>query len=128
MNQATTPAMHTAVSVLDRWARAFNEAAPERVADCFEPGALFQGLQPACLVGRDAIAAYYRAVPVGTRTTAQVTHALALGEHAVTAFATLRFDMADGSSVSVRLSLTLLRDSLARPGWVIAQWHAARVS
>lgn len=116
------------VSVLDAWARAFNEPAPDRVAGCFAPTALFQGLQPQCLVSRDAIAAYYRAVPAGTRVGVDVTQALALSEQAIAGFADLRFDMADSSALLSRLSLTLLRNHLAgaEDHWSIAQWHAAR--
>ncbi len=115
-------ATSTFATVLQAWQDAFNARDVTGMTALFADDALFQGLSPNLLVGRDAIAEYYRLVPEGVRAEATPGKAHALDEHGVVGFASVRFAGTEGMpDRQARLSLTLRRNGAA---WRIAMFHA----
>lgn len=106
------------------WKLAFNSHRPEDIAELFSPDALFQGLTPALLTGRDEIFEYYAALSPGITAGFQVGQSRQLTQSLVCGFAAVSFTYPDGKTVPVRLSLVLCR---AENGWLIAQYHASSI-
>jgi uncharacterized protein (TIGR02246 family) len=112
--------------VVRRWTAAFNGHDPEEMAALFAPDALFQGFGPEPLVGREAVADYYKAVPDYRRAVdVGVLQAYAIGDDVAGGFVDVTFrDPADWKA-RVYLSLVLQR---AGGNWEIRQYHVSRVS
>ncbi|WP_370119329.1 SgcJ/EcaC family oxidoreductase [Streptacidiphilus sp. MAP12-33] len=112
--------------VVERWTAAFNSRDLKGMAALFAPDALFQGFGPEPLVGRDAVAEYYGAVPNYRRAEdVSVLHAWAIGQEAAGGFVDVTFrDPADWEA-RVYLSLVLQRTG---DRWEIRQYHVSRVS
>jgi uncharacterized protein (TIGR02246 family) len=125
MSEAThqVDAVH---QVVRRWTAAFNSHDLEEMAALFAPDALFQGFGPEPLVGREAAAGYYKAVPNYRRAVdVGVLHAYAIGDDVAGGFVDVTFrDPADWEA-RVYLSLVLQR---ASGNWEIRQYHVSRVS
>jgi uncharacterized protein (TIGR02246 family) len=112
--------------VVGRWAAAFNSHDVRDIAALFAPDALFQGIGPAPLVGRDAAGDYYRAVPDSNRATdVRVLHTWAIGEDVLGGFVDITFRGPDDWELRVYLSLVLQRSG---GDWEIRQYHVSRVS
>lgn len=96
--------------VVGRWVVAFNTHNPAEMAALFASDALFQGFGPEPLVGRDAVADYYKAVPDYRRAvSAGVLHAYVIGDDVAGGFVDVTFrDPADWEA-RVYLSLVLQR-------------------
>ncbi|MCF3965464.1 SgcJ/EcaC family oxidoreductase [Streptomyces fuscigenes] len=111
--------------ILTRWKAAFDGHLPDAMAELFTPDALFQGFDPDVAAGREAVRAYYDAVP--ERRTADVTvlHTYTIGEDAAGGFADVVFRDPTGWQAPVHLSLVLRRDADA---WRIRQYHVSRIS
>lgn len=112
--------------VVGRWVVAFNSHNPAEMAALFASDALFQGFGPEPLVGRDAVADYYKAVPDYRRAVdVGVLHAYAIGDDVAGGFVDVTFREPADWEARVYLSLVLQR---AGSGWVIRQYHVSRVS
>lgn len=66
--------------MLARWKAAFDGHRVAAAADLFTPDALFQGFGPQVLVGRDAIHAYYEAVPDNRSADVTLLHTYTIGQ------------------------------------------------
>src|SRR4051794_21784046 len=111
--------------VLERWKGAFDSHQADVMADLFTPDALFQGFGPAVTAGRDAVRAYYEAVPADRSAHFTLLHTFTIGEEAAGGFADVTFRDPAGWEAEVHLSLTL---QLSGDTWRIRQYHVSRVS
>jgi uncharacterized protein (TIGR02246 family) len=111
--------------VLDRWKAAFDGHQPDAMADLFTTDALFQGFGPAVVTGRDAVRAYYAAVPANRSAEVALVAGYLVGEEVAGGFADVTFRDPTGWEVPVHLSLVLLNDGGA---WRIRQYHVSRIS
>lgn len=118
--------VHAVHQVVERWTAAFNGHNLLEMAALFAPDALFQGFGPEPLVGRDAAAHYYEAVPEYRRAEdVHVLHTYALGDDVAGGFVKITFrDPADWEA-QVYLSLVVQRSGHE---WEIRQYHVSRVS
>jgi uncharacterized protein (TIGR02246 family) len=111
--------------MLDRWKAAFDGHHVAAMAELFTTDALFQGFGPEVLVGRDAVRAYYEAVPDDRTADVTVIATYGIGEQAAGGFADVVFRDPAGWQAPVHLSLVLQRDEGA---WRIRQYHVSLVS
>ncbi|WP_436066966.1 YybH family protein [Arthrobacter sp. LjRoot14] len=124
-NPAATPHARVLAESLAAWQLAFDRHRPQDMVGLFSRDALFQGLSPTLLTGREEIFGYYDALPPGITATFQIVQARQLAQHLVCGFAAVHFIYPDGSTVPVQLSLVLHRDGQT---WFIAQYHASTIS
>ncbi|HUR02511.1 MAG TPA: SgcJ/EcaC family oxidoreductase [Nonomuraea sp.] len=110
--------------ILNRWKAAFDGHQADAMADLFTPDALFQGFGPKVTTGRDAVRAYYEAVPEGRTAEVAVLSTYKIGEEAAGGFADVTFRDPKGLEVAVHLSLVLRRD---QDTWRIRQYHVSKV-
>lgn len=110
--------------ILDRWKAAFDGHQLDAMADLFTPDALFQGFGPKVVAGRDAVRAYYEAVPDDRSADVTVLSTYTIGEQVAGGFADVTFRDPKGWEAAVHLSLTLRREPDA---WRIRQYHVSRV-
>lgn len=118
---ATNDPMH---EMLTRWKAAFDGHQPDVMAGLFTPDALFQGFGPEVISGREAVRAYYAAVPDNRTVDLGDTHGYRIGEEAAGGFADVTFRDPTGWAAPVHLSLVLQRDG---GGWRIRQYHVSRI-
>ncbi|RAG82170.1 DUF4440 domain-containing protein [Streptacidiphilus pinicola] len=111
--------------MVERWTAAFNSHDLGDMAALFAPDALFQGFGPEPLVGREAVADYYEAVPDYRRAVdVNVLHAYAIGGDVAGGFVDVTFRDPSDWQARVYLSLVLERVS---GDWQIRQYHVSRV-
>lgn len=91
----------------------------------FSLDALFQGLSPTLLTGRNEVFDYYDALPPGITASFQVIQGRQLTPHLVCGFAAVHFTYPTGRTMPVHLSLVLRRDGQT---WFIVQYHASTLS
>ncbi|MCM0673295.1 SgcJ/EcaC family oxidoreductase [Micromonospora phytophila] len=111
--------------MLRRWKAAFDGHRVEAMADLFTPDALFQGFGPRVLTGRDAVRAYYEAVPDNRSADVALLHTYMIGQEAAGGFAHVTFRDPTGWEAPVHLSLVL---QLSAGTWRIRQYHVSRIS
>jgi uncharacterized protein (TIGR02246 family) len=111
--------------VLDRWKAAFDGHQVDAMADLFTTEALFQGFGPEVVSGRDAVRAYYTAVPADRTADITALTTYTIGEQVAGGFADVTFQDPTGWEAPVHLSLVLQREEGA---WRIRQYHVSRVS
>ena len=121
--------------VLDRWKAAFDGHQTDAMAELFTEDALFQGFGPDVLAGREAVRAYYEAVPDDRTADVVLVHSYAVGEQVAGGFADVTFRDPNGWVAPVHLSLVLQVDAGADAdagagvgAWKIRQYHVSRVS
>ncbi|GAA3775267.1 SgcJ/EcaC family oxidoreductase [Streptomyces chiangmaiensis] len=110
--------------VLERWKAAFDGHQVGAMADLFTQDALFQGFGPKVEAGRDAVHAYYAAVPDDRTADVTVLNTYTIGEDAAGGFADVTFSDPHGWAAPVHLSLVLRRE---HDTWRIRQYHVSRV-
>ncbi|MEV8045256.1 YybH family protein [Streptomyces griseoluteus] len=110
--------------VLVRWKSAVDAHEPQRVAAEFTDDALFQGLHPYG-TGRQAVAAYYAAQPVGMKAAYQILETRRPSDDLVLGYLTVDFSFTDGPTITVYLGV-LVRRLGAR--WQIAHYQVSRLS
>ncbi|MGC4750097.1 SgcJ/EcaC family oxidoreductase [Micromonospora sp. DT201] len=91
-------------TVLDRWRSAVDAHEPDRVASYFTDDAIFQGLHP-YTVGRDGVAAYYAAQPVGLTATYDIRETRRLADDLVLGYLEVDFGFVDRPTLTVHLSV-----------------------
>jgi ketosteroid isomerase-like protein len=111
--------------LLGNWKDAFNGRRVREIVGLFAEDALFQGLSPRLLVGRDEITTYYENVPAGMKATVEVLHSRTVDAEAVSGFATVVFTDAAGVALPVRLSV--VAQHLDDDGWRIRQYHVSKL-
>jgi uncharacterized protein (TIGR02246 family) len=111
--------------VLGRWKAAFDGHRVDAMAGLFTADALFQGFGPEVIAGREAVRAYYDAVPADRTADVVVLHTYVIGTEVAGGFADVTFRDPTGWTAPVHLSLVLRRDDGA---WLIRQYHVSRIS
>ncbi|QGN47849.1 SgcJ/EcaC family oxidoreductase [Micromonospora sp. WMMC415] len=110
-------------TVLDRWKSAVDAHDPERVASCFTEDAIFQGLQP-YTVGRDGVAEYYAAQPLGLTAAYDIRETRRLADDLVLGYLSVDFGFTDRPVVSVHLGVIVRRIGDA---WFIGHYQVSRL-
>ncbi|TMR17478.1 SgcJ/EcaC family oxidoreductase [Nonomuraea turkmeniaca] len=110
--------------MLNRWKTAFDGHQVDAMADLFTPDALFQGFGPKVVAGRDAVRAYYEAVPDDRTAEVTVLSTYTIGDEVAGGFADVTFRDPKGWETAVHLSMVLRRDP---DTWRIRQYHVSRV-
>ena len=114
---------HIVHSVVDQWKSALDAHEPRRLAGLFTEDAIFQGLRPYG-VGREAVAAYYEAQPIGLRADYELVESREVGQDAILAYLSVDFSFTDRPTLSVHLSVLLDR---AAEGWLIAHYQVSKL-
>ncbi|GAB3165317.1 SgcJ/EcaC family oxidoreductase [Amycolatopsis stemonae] len=115
--------MDILTEVLDAWKSAVDAHDPKRVAASFTEDAIFQGLHPYS-VGRDGVAAYYDAQPLGMTAAYRIVETRHLAEDVVLGYAAVDFSFHDRPAISVHLSVLVRRTG---EGWRIAHYQVSRL-
>ncbi|MEV4388251.1 SgcJ/EcaC family oxidoreductase [Micromonospora sp. NPDC049580] len=110
-------------SVLDRWRSAVDAHKPDRVASVFIEDAVFQGLRP-YTVGREGVAAYYAAQPLGLTAAYEVREARRLADDVVLGYLDVEFGFTDRPALTVHLGVVVRRVGDA---WLIAHYQVSRL-
>lgn len=113
--------MHAALA---GWRSAFDRHDADAMAELFTADALFQGFGPEPTVGRDAVRAYYKAVPLDRTANGTVLHTYTIGENTVGGFAEVTIRNPEDWQAHVYMSLVLVREGTA---WRIRQYHVSPV-
>jgi uncharacterized protein (TIGR02246 family) len=108
---------------LDRWKRAIDAQAPERVADVFTEDAIFQGLRPYS-VGRQGVIDYYASQPSGMTVDYEILQTRPLGPDRVLGYVHADFAFPDRPTISVFIGLVIKHNE---DGWSIAYYQASRL-
>ncbi|MEU8383425.1 SgcJ/EcaC family oxidoreductase [Streptosporangium sp. NPDC048865] len=116
---------HPMPVILEKWKAAFDGHRPDAMAELFTDDALFLGFLPEPASGREAVHAYYAAVPPGRTAEVRILHTYTLGETVAGGFAAVSFRADGEDEIPVNLSLVLVRDGDA---WRIRQYHVSRVT
>ncbi|MEU4097498.1 nuclear transport factor 2 family protein [Streptomyces sp. NPDC026673] len=110
---------------LSRWQAAFDGHRPDDMAELFTSDAFFQGFGPEVTVGRDAVRAYYDAVPEYRRAHVGKVQGYRIGEEVAGGFADVVFRDPSGWEAPVHLSLVLQREG---GDWRIRAYHVSRIA
>ncbi|WP_433534759.1 SgcJ/EcaC family oxidoreductase [Micromonospora sp. CA-249363] len=110
-------------TVLDRWRSAVDAHEPDRVASVFAEDAIFQGLRP-YVVGRDGIAAYYAAQPLGLTAAYEIRESRRLAADVVLGYLEVEFGFADRSTLTVHLGVVARRIGDA---WLIGHYQVSQL-
>ncbi|MYS84678.1 SgcJ/EcaC family oxidoreductase [Embleya scabrispora] len=109
--------------VMDRWKAGVDAHEPEEVAACFTEDAVFQGLRP-YVVGRQGIAEYYDAQPLGLTADYRVLETRQLAEDVLLGYLGVDFSFTDRPTVKVTLGVVLRR---AADRWSIAHYQVSKL-
>ncbi|GGO15104.1 SgcJ/EcaC family oxidoreductase [Micromonospora parathelypteridis] len=111
-------------TVLDRWRSAVDAHEPDRVASLFTDDAIFQGLHPYS-VGRDGVAAYYAAQPIGLTAAYDIRETRRLADDLVLGYLEVDFGFTDRPTLTVNLSVIVrqLEDT-----WYISHYQVSRLT
>jgi uncharacterized protein (TIGR02246 family) len=115
---------HPVDDLLARWKTAFDAHRTDDLTALFTPDALFQGFGPEVLRGKEAVRAYYAAVPEVRVADVSVLGTFAFGAETAGGFADVVFHDPDGWRAPAHLSVVL---QLTDEGWRIRQYHASKV-
>ncbi|MGC4772450.1 nuclear transport factor 2 family protein [Micromonospora sp. DT44] len=110
-------------AVLDRWRSAVDAHEPERVASVFTDDAIFQGLRPYA-VGRDGVAAYYAAQPLGLTAAYEILQARRFAADVVLGYLEVEFGFADRPALTVHLGVVVRRVGDA---WLIGHYQVSKL-
>ncbi|MEV4660245.1 hypothetical protein [Micromonospora sp. NPDC049301] len=110
-------------SVLDRWRSAVDAHEPGRVASYFTDDAIFQGLHP-YTVGRDGVAAYYAAQPLGLTARYDIRETRRLADDLVLGYLEVEFGFTDRPALTVHLGVIVRRVGDA---WLISHYQVSRL-
>ncbi|MEH1169464.1 SgcJ/EcaC family oxidoreductase [Micromonospora sp. CPCC 205539] len=120
MSSAETQILRT---VLDQWRSAVDAHEPDRVASCFTDDAIFQGLHPYS-VGREGVATYYAAQPLGMTATYDIRETRRLADDVVLGYQEVEFRFTDRPALTVHLSVIVRRVDDA---WLISHYQVSRL-
>ncbi|MEU4338555.1 SgcJ/EcaC family oxidoreductase [Micromonospora lupini] len=109
--------------VLDRWRAAVDAHEPESVASAFTEDAIFQGLHPYS-VGRDGVAAYYAAQPLGLTAAYEIRETRRLADDAVLGYLEVEFGFTDRPTLTVHLGVVVRRID---GDWLIGHYQVSRL-
>ncbi|MGG7464242.1 hypothetical protein [Plantibacter sp. YIM 135347] len=103
-------------AVLERWAIDIRAHRSEAVAAGFTTDALFQGFDPAPVIGRPGIAAYYDKQPLGLDPRFAIVDHRELADDVLIAYVDVDFVRPEGVVIPVHLTVVLLRQAPAGDG------------
>ncbi|MGC4880445.1 SgcJ/EcaC family oxidoreductase [Micromonospora sp. DT43] len=109
--------------VLDRWRAAVDAHEPDDVASCFTDDAVFQGLRPYS-VGRDGVAAYYEAQPLGLTASYDIRETRRLADDVVLGYLEVEFGFTDRPALTVHLGVVVRRID---GDWLIGHYQVSRL-
>ena len=109
--------------VLDVWQAGIDAHEPDRVAQVFTTDAIFQGLRPYS-VGRAGVRDYYASQPAGLTVRYRIRETRNPAEGVVLGYTRADFTFADGTGVSLNLSVLVTRTP---EGWQIAHYQVSAV-
>ncbi|CCH20057.1 Conserved hypothetical protein [Micromonospora lupini str. Lupac 08] len=109
--------------VLDRWKSAVDAHEPDDVASCFTEDAIFQGLHP-YTVGRDGVAAYYAAQPLGLTAAYEIRETRRLADDVVLGYLEVEFGFTDRPALTVHLGVVVRRID---DDWLIGHYQVSRL-
>ncbi|MET7670816.1 YybH family protein [Micromonospora luteifusca] len=110
-------------TVLDRWRSAVDAHEPDRVASYFTDDAIFQGLHP-YTVGRDGVAAYYAAQPVGLSAAYHIRETRRLADDLVLGYLEVGFGFTDRPTLTVNLGVIVRQ---IENTWYISHYQVSRL-
>ncbi|MBM0228344.1 MULTISPECIES: SgcJ/EcaC family oxidoreductase [Micromonospora] len=110
-------------TVLDQWRSAVNAHDPDRVASYFTDDAIFQGLHP-YTVGRDGVAGYYAAQPIGLTAAYDIRETRRLVDDLVLGYLSVDFAFTDRPVLTVHLGVIVRRIGEA---WFISHYQVSRL-
>lgn len=110
--------------VVSRWKTAFDRHQTDVMASLFTADALFQGFGPTVISGREAVRAYYDAVPDDRIADVTILHTYTIGEDMAGGFADVTFSDPAGWEAAVHLSLVLQH---VEGNWLVRQYHVSQV-
>ncbi|MFI5613721.1 YybH family protein [Amycolatopsis sp. NPDC051903] len=110
-------------AVLAKWQVAFDAHDADAIARLFTEDALFLGFGPSPTQGRDAVRAYYAALPATLKADFEAGDPYPLGDTVAGGFAQVLFHGPDFHE-PVHLSLVLV---LVDGDWRIRQYHVSKV-
>ncbi|MFI6245832.1 hypothetical protein [Streptomyces sp. NPDC051016] len=121
----TTTTDDTAIlsGVLDRWQAGVDAHQPDRVAALFTEDAVFQGLHPYG-VGRQGVADYYAAQPLGMKAVYRVLETRRLADGIVLGYLAVEFSFTDRPPLDVKLSVLVTR---VAQEWFIGHYQVSRL-
>lgn len=119
---STLDAIAVSGEVLSVWKTSVETRNADAAAEVFTSQALFQGLSPNHIIGREAIHAYYCVQPDGLTADFTILSARALTSRWIVAFAEVQFRIGDALERPVKLTIVLERCDRA---WLIAHYHVA---
>ncbi len=108
--------------LLELWQAAFDNQDADAAAAVFAPDALFKGLTPPLLSGREAIRGYYKKVPPGTQADILALQAISLTPDIASGHAQILFTEANGQKRPVCLSITAQN---IKGQWLIKSYHVS---
>ncbi|MEU7804704.1 SgcJ/EcaC family oxidoreductase [Micromonospora arborensis] len=110
-------------TVLDQWRSAVDAHEPDRVASLFTDDAIFQGLHP-YTVGRDGVAEYYAAQPLGLTATYDIRETRRLADDVVLGYLEVEFGFTDRPALTVHLGVLVRR---VDGTWLIGHYQVSRL-
>ncbi|MET8366652.1 nuclear transport factor 2 family protein [Micromonospora sp. NPDC005194] len=110
-------------TALDRWKSAVDAHEPDQVASVFTEDAIFQGLHP-YTVGRDGVAAYYAAQPLGLTAAYEIRETRRLADDAVLGYLQVEFGFTDRPALTVHLGVVVRQVGDA---WLIGHYQVSRL-
>jgi uncharacterized protein (TIGR02246 family) len=110
-------------TVLDQWKSAVDAHDPKRVATYFTDDAIFQGLHPYS-VGRQGIADYYGAQPLGMTASYKFLETRRLAGDLVLGYLSVDFSFADRPALTVYLGVLVKRTA---ESWSISHYQVSRI-
>ncbi|MBS1692845.1 MAG: nuclear transport factor 2 family protein [Actinobacteria bacterium] len=126
MNDITSSASGDAqivTAVMDRWRQGIDSGRPDTVSALFTTDALFQGLRPQPLHGRDGVAEYYSAQPPGLRARYTIVQTKRPADSVVVAYLDAEFEFSEGTVIPAHLTVVMVA---AGAEWLITHYHVSR--
>ncbi|MFF4749366.1 YybH family protein [Streptomyces sp. NPDC002514] len=108
--------------VMDGWKAGVDAHEPQQVASHFTEDAIFQGLRP-YTVGRQGVAEYYDAQPLGLTADYRVLETRQLAADALLGYLSVDFSFTDRPPVKVTLSIVLRHIA---DHWRIAHYQVSK--
>lgn len=111
--------------VMDEWKAGIDSHDPGRVAAVFTQDAVFQGLRPYG-VGRQTVADYYAAQPVGMTVGYRVLESRSPATDVVLGYLAATFSFPDRADVELAIGVAITRGTDGPDdGWNVAQYQAS---
>jgi uncharacterized protein (TIGR02246 family) len=111
-------------ATLSAWADGIRAHEPDHVAAVFTEDAVFQGFDPAHVVGRAGIAAYYAKQKVGLRAAFHIIERRRVAADVLVAYLRVDFSPPDAAVIPVHLTAVLRLDDGA---WLISHYHVSKI-